>query len=193
VDVDVVSRNCADLSRSTKSILFAWQQEYGAVDLTKSILREIANGKNKFEPQDSSIQAIKEFQPIAKRLKSAHEKNLISKAFFQVTGTREIHGMYITVLVSGGLTLGGEEYLNGTHEDFRRNEMTNQVINIHSANAIQIGDHNTQQIAIAIKSLIEKIESCDGSEAEKVEAKNLLQRFLEHPLVAAVVGATISL
>ncbi len=163
------------------------------MQLTKTILREIADGKNKFEPSGNSNQEIREFQPIAKRLKSAHEKKLIREAYFQITNTRENHGMFITILISGGLTLEGEQYLDGTHEEFRENEMKNQTINIHSANAVQIGDSNTQQITIAIQSLVEKIENSNGSDLEKIEAKNLLQKFLEHPLVAAVAGAAINL
>lgn len=72
-------------------------------------------------------------------------------------------------------------------------EKAQQTINIHSAQAVQIGDHNTQQITATIQMLVQKIESSDASESEKNEAKSRLQKFLEHPLVAAIVGATISL
>jgi hypothetical protein len=163
------------------------------MELTKSILCEIVDGKNTFEPASSTTKDVRDFQAIAKRLKSAHEKKLIREAHFQLTRARENHGMFITVLTSGGLTLEGEQYLDGTHEEFRKNEMKNQTINIHSASAVQIGDSNTQQITIAIQSLVEKIENSNGSDLEKTEAKNLLQKFLKHPLVAAVVGAAISL
>ena len=162
------------------------------MDLTKSLLREIANGKTKFEPEDDSPKKIKEFQHLAIRLKSAYEKKLMREAHFQVSRLRDIHGMYITVLISGGLTFEGEQYLDGTHEDFEETNMTNQTINIHSPNAVQIGDHNTQEITIAIQSLIEKIESSNGSDPEKAKAKSLLQEFLKHPLVSTIVGATIS-
>jgi bifunctional DNase/RNase len=41
---------------------------------------------------------------------------------------------------------------------------------------------------------MEYIETSDASSAEKDEAKSRLQRFLEHPLLAAVVsGLTASL
>ena len=71
--------------------------------------------------------------------------------------------------------------------------MPNQTINIHSAQAVQIGDHNTQQVTAAIQALVQKIESGEGSKEEKAEALGMLQRFLAHPLVAAAVGAAISL
>ena len=68
-----------------------------------------------------------------------------------------------------------------------------QTINIHSAQAVQIGDHNTQQITATIQTLVQEIDASDASQAEKAEAKSLLQKFLEHPLVVSVVGAVISL
>ena len=68
-----------------------------------------------------------------------------------------------------------------------------QTINIHSAGAVQIGDHNTQQITATIQALVQKIESSDASAEDKSEVKSLLQKFLAHPLVAAAVGAAISL
>lgn len=68
-----------------------------------------------------------------------------------------------------------------------------QTINIHSAQAVQIGDYNTQQITATIQTLVQKIDASDASQDEKAEAKSLLQNFLDHPLVAAVIGAAISL
>lgn len=162
------------------------------MEFTRSLLREISDGKNSFEPTSNSPNDIREFQATAKRIKSAYERNLINKAFFQISRARESHGMFVTVLISGGLTFEGEQYLNGIHKDFNEDQMKNQTINIHSANAVQIGDGNAQQITLTIQSLVEKIENSNGSPIEKIEAKNLLQKFLEHPLVAAVVGAAIS-
>ena len=161
------------------------------MELIKLLLREISNGKTKFEPEGKSPLEIKEFQPSGIRIKAAYEKKLIRKVDFQFSHARDTHGMYTTALISGGLTFEGEQYLDGTHKDYKEKNMTNQTINIHSPNAVQIGDHNTQQITIAIQSLIEKIESSDSSDPEKVEAKSLLQEFLKHPLVATIVGATI--
>ena len=71
--------------------------------------------------------------------------------------------------------------------------ITNQTINIHAAVAVNIGDQGRQQITAAILVLQKLIESTNATPEEKEEAKNRLKNFLAHPLVAAVVGGTISL
>ncbi len=59
---------------------------------------------------------------------------------------------------------------------------------------LQIGNGNTQyNIEIALNELKEKIEQADASQKEKNEAKSLLQKLLEHPLVSAIVGGSIGL
>lgn len=72
-------------------------------------------------------------------------------------------------------------------------EKSNQTINIHSPQAVQIGDSNTQQITSTIQMLVQRIDDCNATDEEKTEAKSLLEKFLSHPLVTTVVGATIDL
>ncbi len=54
---------------------------------------------------------------------------------------------------------------------------------------IQIGDHNVQHLQAAMKEVLAAIESAHASAKDKAEAKGLLSKFLEHPLVSAAVGA----
>ncbi len=68
-----------------------------------------------------------------------------------------------------------------------------QVINVGGESNVQIGDHNTQNVRMAVQQLVSALESSGGSEREKAEAKSLLRSFLEHPLLAATVGAAGSL
>lgn len=161
------------------------------MELTKSILKEISTGKSEFKPDDNSEEPIKEFQKIAKRIKFAYDQNLIKDARFQKSHQRNTHGMYIMVLISGGLTFEGEQYIDGSHRDFLENTMKNQTININAPSAIQIGNNNSQQLNVTIQSLIEKIDSSNCSRQEKEEAKTLLQEFLKHPLVTTIIGASI--
>lgn len=63
------------------------------------------------------------------------------------------------------------------------NNLTN-----HNGN-IAVGNGNTQTANITIQELIDKIESSDASDTEKEEAKNLLGKFIEHPLVNTALGA----
>lgn len=56
------------------------------------------------------------------------------------------------------------------------------------SNTIQLGDITVQNINIVLKNIVERIESADASEKEKTEAKNLFQKFIEHPLVNTILG-----
>jgi hypothetical protein len=62
-------------------------------------------------------------------------------------------------------------------------------ITIHGAQSVQIGDYNTQNIINSIQALNNQIESSTASEKEKEEAKSLLSKFLNHPLVTSILGA----
>ncbi|EKT4531418.1 hypothetical protein QEM33_004036 [Pseudomonas putida] len=62
-------------------------------------------------------------------------------------------------------------------------------ITIHGSTGIQIGDHNVQHLQAAMKEVLAAIESAHASPKDKAEAKGLLSKFLEHPLVSAAVGA----
>lgn len=66
---------------------------------------------------------------------------------------------------------------------------TTNHITIHGSTGIQIGDHNVQHLQAAMKEVLAAIESAHASAKDKAEAKGLLSKFLEHPLVSAAVGA----
>lgn len=66
-----------------------------------------------------------------------------------------------------------------------------QNIHINSAQSIQIGDYNTQNIVSSFDALVKKIDSLSAPIQEKEEAKSLLSNFLSHPLVVSVLGAAV--
>lgn len=68
---------------------------------------------------------------------------------------------------------------------------TSQTINIHGGN-VQIGNHNRQEISNSITTLVDIINQSNVSNEQKQEAKNLLQKFIEHPLVVSLAGGAIS-
>jgi len=63
-------------------------------------------------------------------------------------------------------------------------------IHIGNAQAIQIGDHNLQQVSSVLQSLVAAIDDSDAGPEEKKEAKSRLAEFLKHPAVTATLGAT---
>lgn len=67
--------------------------------------------------------------------------------------------------------------------------LVQQFVTVNNPSApVQVGGYNVA-VVHAIGQLIEQIEKSDAPEAEKAEAKSRIHRMLEHPLVAAVVGA----
>jgi len=62
-------------------------------------------------------------------------------------------------------------------------------ITINSAQSVQIGDHNTQNIVNAFQALQDQIESSDSTPEQKEEAKSLLSKLVSHPLVVSILGA----
>ena len=68
-----------------------------------------------------------------------------------------------------------------------------QTINISESSQFQVGDGNVQSIENSIAILVRAIERSEGTPEQKKEAKNLLKKFLEHPLVAAIAGGLTGL
>jgi len=63
-----------------------------------------------------------------------------------------------------------------------------QIGTIYNQGPAQIGNHNTQNIEIVLKELIDKINDADVPDEQKREAKSRLKAFLEHPLVGTALG-----
>lgn len=67
-----------------------------------------------------------------------------------------------------------------------------QNINIGAAGNVQIGNDNTingnVQIQHHIHDLIKAIDKSDSSVEQKEQAKSLLMRFVEHPLVSGLIN-----
>ena len=63
----------------------------------------------------------------------------------------------------------------------------NQTININGSSGFQVGDYNSQSITVGIEALLQQIDASSTTVEEKAEAKSLLRKLLEHPLVSAYV------
>lgn len=62
-------------------------------------------------------------------------------------------------------------------------------IRIENAQAIQIGDHNQQNVSSVLQSLVTAIDDSAAKPEVKQEAKSRLAEFLKHPAVTATLGA----
>lgn len=96
------------------------------------------------------------------------------------------------------LTETGREFIlnhDGMVTQKQQNPQSSFTVNIqemHGNN--QIGNNNIQNITVenAINCLLEKIESLDETDNMKQEAKGLLRRFLEHPIIAPLASAVLA-
>lgn len=68
-----------------------------------------------------------------------------------------------------------------------------QTINISNSSNFQAGNNNSQTINNGVQALIKTINESGASQADKEEAKSLLKKLLEHPLVSAIIGGAIGL
>jgi len=74
----------------------------------------------------------------------------------------------------------------------KSNTQPSTTIHINNSEGIQIGDHNVQHIEGSLIGLIEKIESSNESTSEKESAKNILKDLMSNPVVAAILGGSVS-
>ena len=61
------------------------------------------------------------------------------------------------------------------------------VINGNNAN-IQVGNNNVQNVSNAFNYLLEQIDKSSATVQEKNDAKKLMKKFIEHPLVNTILG-----
>lgn len=69
--------------------------------------------------------------------------------------------------------------------------ITTNNININNSQGIQVGNYNTQNLELVFNQLLEQINNSEASREQKEDAKNRLVSFLSHPLVSAIVGASL--
>lgn len=61
------------------------------------------------------------------------------------------------------------------------------VINGNNAN-VQVGNNNVQNVSNAFNYLLEQIDKSSATAQEKSDAKSLMKKFIEHPLVNTILG-----
>jgi hypothetical protein len=65
---------------------------------------------------------------------------------------------------------------------------TMHITNLNIQGQAQVGSGNVQNINNFLTQLHQQIENADAPTTQKEEAKNLLSKFIEHPLVSAILG-----
>lgn len=71
----------------------------------------------------------------------------------------------------------------------KNDEKMGHSVIINGDNAsVQVGDNNVQNISNAFRFMIEQIDNSNATSDEKYSAKELLKKFIEHPLVNTILG-----
>lgn len=95
----------------------------------KALLQLVKDGEETFVPTNDTLEALEDFQFAVKRFKAAHSEQLIKSISVQPhSETRGTDGMIKAVIVSGGLTAKGEEYLSTEQPGRFRSWVTNQIV-----------------------------------------------------------------
>lgn len=81
----------------------------------RKVLENIQNGETSFKPTDDSHEALRDFQPLARRIVSAHERGFLTRAIF--SRNYEYGCDYIDDVVVGGLTFEGEQFLESQQKE----------------------------------------------------------------------------
>lgn len=88
----------------------------------------------------------------------------------------------------GGIPGGYDLKLEKHQQLHRPTAATVNHVSITNSSGFQVGNNNVQNIQAALVSLEQAIQSANASAESKEEAKSKLKAFLEHPLVAAILG-----
>ena len=99
-----------------------------------------------------------------------------------------------TVAGMGKITAHGVDVVEGNAmPDIKVEFVQNKTVSITGSSNVVVGNNNIQNITQHIHQIEHAINSSTGSDEEKTEAKSLLRKFIEHPLVTSIAGGTISL
>lgn len=94
-------------------------------------------------------------------------------------------------VVLAKVTSFGADVIEGEAKAAIAIHVMNTSYNINNSTNVAIGDNNQlqQTVVHSITELVRVIESADAPVEAKEEAKGMLRQFLEHPLLAAALGA----
>ena len=139
-----------------------------------------------FCPEPSEVEGDMTQQDIASISEQLGEHGLLNWK-----SVRDIAGNHFGM---GRITAHGVDVVEGSAQPNIRIEFVqHKTVNISGSTNVVVGDNNKQTITHHIFELSRAIDNTNAPSAQKEEAKSLLRRFAEHPLVAAVAGGAVGL
>ena len=93
----------------------------------------------------------------------------------------------------GRISAGGVDVIEGTAiSPISITLDQSHHVSIQNSSNVQVVNSNVQEISNHIGKIITAIDHSNATESEKAEAKSLLKKFLEHPLVTSIAGGAAS-
>jgi hypothetical protein len=102
-------------------------------------------------------------------------------------------GMGNTVAGFGKISAFGVDVVEGTAKSPITITFVNQGQHIHISNSsnVQIGDSNSQHVSHRVGQFENAIDNSNYSAIEKMEAKSLLAKISENPLLNTIIGSAV--
>jgi hypothetical protein len=148
--------------------------------------RRIENSDSLIVLTEADFQGRFSFQELQRTCQQLDEKQLIDKWRPNMRGVGPQVGV-------GRITAYGIDVVEGTAKPPLSVTLDQSShISVTSSQNVQIGNHNVQQFKGYIEQIIHAIDNYPSDEKQKAEAKSLLKKFLEHPLVTAIAGSLAS-
>jgi hypothetical protein len=95
---------------------------------------------------------------------------------------------------NGKISAFGIDVVEGAAKpDIKVEFVQNKTVTISGSSNVIVGDHNQQNISHHVTALEKAIDASSATPEAKQEAKGILRRFAEHPLVTSLAGGAISL
>jgi hypothetical protein len=95
----------------------------------KALLQRVRDGEENFAPANETLEALEDFQFVVKALNTACSERLIESVLVEPhSKDRGTYGMAKAVVVSGGLTTKGVEYLSAEQPSRVRSWLTTQIV-----------------------------------------------------------------
>ena len=160
------------------------------VELRGLILNRLyeKRGDASYQPSSKDYAPPLEEYVFVRIIEQLHQYKLVEANFVNLMGQH--HKMVIAARISAR---GADVVETGKSPDLNIDLMTHNTVNISGSSNVVVGNHNTQTVQHSIGELVKMIDSSAATPAEKAEARSLLRRFVEHPLVSAVAGGAVGL
>ena len=148
-------------------------------------------------------EGLKQLPTLQRLILSNNQFTVLSTLLSQLTSLRAlyVHNNQLTVLPEWVGQLAGRGRISAAGVDVIEGSAKPPIsitldqshhVSIQNSSNVQVGNSNVQEISNHIGKIITAIDHSNATESEKAEAKSLLKKFLEHPLVTSIAGGVAS-